>query len=241
MRHLPADHPIYGLQARGLTQPQMAPQTLDEMAADYLDSIRQIQPTGPYNLLGWSFGGLVAHAIATRLQDQGESVALLALLDSYPTEGNSRPLNGGDFGDEKLLADQLKALGYYQGDEPLQVSTALNILRREGDILSSLEEHQVTAIIQVMKNNSRLASNFLPQRFNGDMLLFAATRGEAPPPADKWKSFVSGEIVIHQVDCEHVHMMRPVPLAKIGLALASALDKQSQTEKQTDQSKTWSL
>ena len=224
MRHLPSDRPIYGLQARGIVQPQLAPQTVDEMAADYLGAIQQIQPTGPYNLLGWSFGGLVAHAIATRLQDQGESVALLALLDSYPINGNGGRQNGF-FDDGKLLADQLKALGYYLEDEPLQVSSALAILRREGDILSNLEEHQVTAILQVLKHNTHLASNFHPQRYDGDMLLFAATQGEASPPADSWKSYVSGKIAVHEVDCEHVHMMRPTPLAKIGHVLASELDK----------------
>src|SRR5262245_24403445 len=39
---------------------------------------------GPYHLLGWSFGGLVAHEMAGRLQEAHEDVALLALLDSYP-------------------------------------------------------------------------------------------------------------------------------------------------------------
>src|SRR5262249_62199029 len=62
MQHLPAGHPIYGLQARGIPEPQMNPQTLDEMAADYLASIRQLQPNAPYNLLGWSFGGPAAHS-----------------------------------------------------------------------------------------------------------------------------------------------------------------------------------
>jgi thioesterase domain-containing protein len=57
---------------------------IEEMALDYLSRIREIQPSGPYRLLGWSFGGLVAHAMATRLQDQGEEVDLLVLLDAYP-------------------------------------------------------------------------------------------------------------------------------------------------------------
>jgi len=239
MRHLPADRPIYGLQARGIIQPQMTPQTLDEMAADYSRSIQQIQPTGPYNLLGWSFGGLVAHAIATRLQDQGETVSLLALLDSYPIDGNGQAQDGEDIDDERLLANQLKALGYYLGDEPLQVSSALDILRSEGDMLSNLEEHQVTAIIQVMKNNSRLASNFRPRRFNGDILLFVATQGEAPPPTDRWTSYVSGKIAVHEVDCEHVHMMRPIPLAQIGLVLAREFDRQSQIAKHASRPESW--
>jgi nonribosomal peptide synthetase DhbF len=233
MRHLPADRPIYGLQARGIMQPQMAPQTLDDMAADYLEHIRQVQPAGPYNLLGWSFGGLVAHAIATRLQYLGEKVSLLALLDSYPPVGNDQPRNEGDFDDGRFLAEQLKALGYYQGDAPLSVSGALDILRREGDLLSTLEEHQVTAIIEVFKMNGRLARHFRPQRFDGDVLLLPATQGEAPPPADTWKPYVSGKIEVHEMDCEHIHMMRPGPLAKVGPVIAGALDRQSRASSQT--------
>ena len=52
------------------------------MASDYLEQIRRIQPNGPYHLLGWSFGGYVAHSMAAQLEQQGEKVALLALLDS---------------------------------------------------------------------------------------------------------------------------------------------------------------
>jgi nonribosomal peptide synthetase DhbF len=223
MRHLPPDRPIYGLQARGIEQPEMAPATLEDMAADYLQSIQQIQPRGPYNLLGWSFGGLVAHAIASRIQAQGERVALLALLDSYPAEvsGQSQSL---DVDDETILADQLKALGYYQGDEPLQVASALDLLRKGGDMLSNFEEHQITAIIQVLKHNVKLASVFVPQRFDGDALLFAATHGETPRP-NSWEPYISGKVVVREVDCEHAHMMRPGPLTKIGLALARERDK----------------
>src|SRR5260370_16768965 len=63
----------------------MLPNSIEEVALDYLSLIREVQPRGPYNLLGWSFGGLVAHAIATHLQSTDEKVGLLALLDSYPS------------------------------------------------------------------------------------------------------------------------------------------------------------
>jgi thioesterase domain-containing protein len=231
MRHLSGDRPIYGLQARGILQPQLAPHTLDEMAADYLTFIRKVQPTGPYNLLGWSFGGLVAHAMATQLQHEGETVALLAVLDGSPVEEYGSPRGEPEFNDEKVLADQLRALGYYRGEEPLQISQALDILRKEGDILSTLEEHQVGAILRVMKKNAQLARNFRPQQFIGDMLFFAATQGETQPAAYRWKPYVNGKIVVHEVDCEHVHMMKPVPLAKIADVLARELDKRSQTFK----------
>ena len=64
IRHAPSEYPIFGVQARNLAQSEMLPATIDEMAADYLTIIRQVQPFGPYNLIGWSFGGLVAHTMA---------------------------------------------------------------------------------------------------------------------------------------------------------------------------------
>ena len=151
---------------------------------------------------------------------------MLALLDSYPNTGNGHQQNGKVLDNGKLLADQLKALGYYAGNEPLSIPGALNILRGKGDLLSNLDEHHVSAILEVMKQSSRLAGNFLPQRFDGDMLLFTAMQ-EPPPPAESWKSYVRGKIVVHQVDCEHVQMMRSDALAKIGSVLASEFNKQS--------------
>lgn len=75
------------------------------MACDYLDQIRGIQPGGPYLLLGWSFGGLVADEIASQLQSQGECETLVALLDSYPSDQQSSPHIPDD---SELLADLLK-------------------------------------------------------------------------------------------------------------------------------------
>lgn len=56
MKSLGSDYPIYGLQARGISEQKGYPQSLDEMAAGYVEHIRTIQPTGPYHLLGWSLG-----------------------------------------------------------------------------------------------------------------------------------------------------------------------------------------
>ncbi|PJN92113.1 thioesterase domain-containing protein, partial [Bacillus sp. mrc49] len=59
MTALGPDYPIYGLQARGIAQKEAFPKTLIEMAADYIEQLRTIQPKGPYHLLGWSLGGNV--------------------------------------------------------------------------------------------------------------------------------------------------------------------------------------
>nr|WP_237307957.1 thioesterase domain-containing protein [Streptomyces alboflavus] len=90
IRHLPPDVPVYGLQAQGVgpaTAAEPLPATLEELAAHYASRVREVQPHGPYRLLGWSTGGIIAHAVAAHLQAAGEEVQLLAILDAYPAEG----------------------------------------------------------------------------------------------------------------------------------------------------------
>lgn len=67
------------------------------MAAYYIEALRRVQPSGPYFLGGWSFGGLVAFEMAQQLQKAGDEVALLAMLDTVaPVPGNT-PSVGDSF------------------------------------------------------------------------------------------------------------------------------------------------
>ncbi|MCC8475814.1 amino acid adenylation domain-containing protein [Xanthomonas arboricola] len=76
--------PVYALQSPGLSDPQHRPESIEAIARDYLARLRTVQPQGPYRLIGWSLGGLIAHAITAELHALGEEVELLAMLDSYP-------------------------------------------------------------------------------------------------------------------------------------------------------------
>lgn len=78
--------PVYGVQARGLAPHEQPHASVEDMAREYLDAIRSVQPAGPYLLLGYSFGGWVAYEIARLLRAQGERVALLGILDTTPRE-----------------------------------------------------------------------------------------------------------------------------------------------------------
>jgi thioesterase domain-containing protein len=77
-------HSIYGMQARGIDGVNKPFTTIEAMAQFHLDAIKELQPAGPYMLIGYSLGGLVALEIAQRLLAGGGKVALLALADSYP-------------------------------------------------------------------------------------------------------------------------------------------------------------
>jgi thioesterase domain-containing protein len=90
-KYLDTDRPIYGIQSRGLNGNQTPCSSIPEMAANYIREIRSLQPQGPYLILGFSLGGLIAFEVAQQLQAQGQEIQLLALLD--PTSPNLMELN----------------------------------------------------------------------------------------------------------------------------------------------------
>ena len=84
LRHIQTDHPIYGLQAKGIDGLGEPFDRIEDLAQYFLDAIREMQPRGPYVLIGYSLGGLVVLEMAQRLSEIGERIALLAMLESYP-------------------------------------------------------------------------------------------------------------------------------------------------------------
>ena len=107
--HTEPDRPIYGIQACGAEEFS----TLEEMAAQYVDRMRAFQPIGPYHLGGYCFGGNVAQEMARQLEGQGESVALLALLDCASSNGSYETL---DWRRPTWVFDFTRNLYYWLGD-----------------------------------------------------------------------------------------------------------------------------
>jgi thioesterase domain-containing protein/acyl carrier protein len=231
--HLP-DRPIYGIQNRILSDLNYRPVSIKAIAADCLTQIRSVQPNGPYHLLGWSFGAHLAHAIATGLQDQGEEVALLTLLDGYPA---SRAADNSQTVVQNLTKqDIIKALTDELSDDPSDqgISTFAKPLstqfRQADDLLAALDDGILENILGSVRELPRLMQAFIPDIYNGDLLFFRATIGEgddadALPSPEAWQPFIRGRIDIHDIACRHAKMMRPRTLETIGPILAIALDR----------------
>ncbi|MEV8375653.1 amino acid adenylation domain-containing protein [Kribbella sp. NPDC056861] len=96
---------------------------LEDLSSTYADIIQGLQPTGSYELLGWSYGAHIMFAVARQLLSRGERVEILVIVDAMPVIGNVRQGYGESmreemrkaFGTEafnELLADlkQLKAV-----------------------------------------------------------------------------------------------------------------------------------
>ncbi|MFF3764543.1 amino acid adenylation domain-containing protein [Streptomyces sp. NPDC001922] len=241
LRHLEPERPVYGLQSPRLLSPDAAPadavpaEAVGELAAGYLARIREIQPHGPYHLLGWSFGGTLAHEIAVLLREQGEEVALLALLDSRP--GTAA---GGPSGQEEVMAQLLASLGHPVPEDPsgLEPAAVLELLADGHSPLAALGETRLAAMVAAFADNVRLATAFTPRRYDGDVLFFTATQSATESTGDTagdtgdtaaraWVPHITGRIEDHPVRCVHGAMAGPEALAVIGPVLAAALSDRS--------------
>ena len=80
---LSSDQPVYGLQSPGLDGVTSLLTSIEQMADVYIEEIRSVQPRGPYYLGGGSMGGVIALEAARKLKAEGETIALLAMFDTY--------------------------------------------------------------------------------------------------------------------------------------------------------------
>ncbi|MGX1914109.1 non-ribosomal peptide synthase/polyketide synthase [Streptomyces phaeochromogenes] len=141
---MPDDHPLYAIRPRGFDgDGKGVAATLTEMAADYVEQIRTVRPTGPYHLLGWSFGGNVVQEMAAQLQEAGEEVAALVVLDGHPGE---RLPSGAE--EERYAAEDA----------------------RMAELLTG-EEHE--AYLRIVRNNTRVHREHVTRRSPGDLLLIS--------------------------------------------------------------------
>jgi len=91
-RDVGSARPFYGLRAPGYDGSEAPLDTVEALAARYLESIRVVQPYGPYLLGGHSFGGVVAYEMGRQLREAGEEVTRIVLLDAYvPIPGQPLP------------------------------------------------------------------------------------------------------------------------------------------------------
>ncbi|MFF2043980.1 amino acid adenylation domain-containing protein [Kitasatospora sp. NPDC058170] len=225
-RIVPTEHPLYGVQARGLDGSPELPGSIAEMAAEYVEQIRTVQASGPYHLLGWSFGGVVAHEMAAQLRADGEEVAGLTLLDSYPLnlletmvsvspDGTplAPPSDSSDPADQADQADQA---------EMAEMADLADIIRQGGDSAIELTDEEVETAARVIRNNARLMREHTPRTFDGELLLVVATddKRESARPVEIWEPYAAGGVREHRIPCTHAELVEPDRLLEAWNAMA---------------------
>ncbi|AQH02989.1 hypothetical protein A9R05_29390 [Burkholderia sp. KK1] len=228
--HLGVDVPLYGLQSP-LLSGEHAPHSVAGLADRYIAHIRAIQPRGPYRLMGWSFGGLVAHQIASSLEAEGETVTHVVLLDSR-LNGEARhepPAAAGH------LRNVLAMIGYPHAEAShgaLRWDRVMAHMRAIESPLAHIPESALPALVEAAACHASLAASFRPAPLSAPMTYVRAT---ALPPIDgslrEWRASARGALDVIDVPCEHDHMMQADALTVIGPVIRDLFAKRvSQSE-----------
>jgi thioesterase domain-containing protein/acyl carrier protein len=217
------DCPIIGIQQA--QDQEVEPESIRTMAKTYADRLQAVEPTGPYNLLGWSFGGLVAHEVAIELRRRGCVVRSLIVLDAAPAAGNNATRDEllGAVGQSYVLE---LILGYLRIDIPEQ-SEPLTYRRAEELFHEqfALPTQQVRVFLEFFVKNMKSSLVYLaehtPGVFGGDMTVFYSTRNESDWDLrlQNWRQYVTGDITHYPVDCGHLEMLSPEAITIYGKQL----------------------
>ncbi|RKG80214.1 amino acid adenylation domain-containing protein, partial [Corallococcus sp. CA049B] len=240
-RRLGPSLPVYGLQSRGLDGRPVV-ESIEEMAALYIEAIRTVQPQGPYQLGGWSLGGVIAYEMARRLREAGEAVELLVLIDAHapgitpPSETEPHfssearvriafaQTTATAFGQELSVSAEALA----QGDD----EAMLDHLLHEGVRARILDAHsgaaQLRALFRVFQANLFAQEKYVPRPYDGTALLLSASEAAAELPRHRgWEPLVRGGLEVHDVPGSHHELLQDSHLAPIEERLRQVLAREA--------------
>jgi amino acid adenylation domain-containing protein len=244
LRHLPADQPVYGLQCVGLNGIAKPYQTVEEMAAHYLQAIKTVQPNGPYLLGGASFGGAVAFEMAQQLVAKGEEIALLVLFDTHARKAppESEQLSSETLSNKgsKHLQNLLQLSPKQQLDYILYWLNTRIKYRKQlvewkfkmmvAQVYERLERPLPPALreFRVLQANLSATQSYQPSVYPGRLTLFRAseeTETLLNNPFLGWDTVVTGGIEIHDTPGHHTTMIFEPRVSVLAEKLIICLEK----------------
>jgi thioesterase domain-containing protein len=214
---LPDSLPVYCLQAKGLDGSKPF-ETVEETARAYLDEIRKVQAHGPFHLGGICYGGLVAFEMARAIEEAGETVALLALMDSY------NPAFSGSLGIRERFFRKVR---FYGKRVFLHIGRMFSLRPRVwreyiGGRLRALRKHvrgsdatpvtgaQASHFEEVLKrvreSNRMAGRRYVPMPYSGGAIIFRASRRKPFLYEDEmlgWRQLVRGPLECFEIEGDH--------------------------------------
>ena len=219
------DCPIIGI-SQAPQNGEAEPGSIRDMAKNYADRLQAVYPVGPYKVLGWSFGGVVAHELAIELRRRGCVVQRLVLLDpSHCGNGtvSNEVLDESQI--EGVIMDRILRLAGIDIPEqsgPLTYRQVEELIQQRPEVvLPPRKLHEF--MVQSSHANQFYLREHVPDVFDGDVVIFSTNDDSLPDP-QSWRPYVAGDIAVYSVDCGHNDMMMPGSLGMYGEQLKISLE-----------------
>ncbi|MEO5803224.1 MAG: alpha/beta fold hydrolase, partial [Verrucomicrobiota bacterium] len=234
------DQPSYGLVAPPEPFSQM-----EAMAAHYIKEMRTIQPAGPYQLVGYCFGGVVALEIAQQLCAAGDDIGLLAVLDSSPVNvADARTLSANTLDMFTSLPKRFQRFFHQEPSQMLagvkrkskQLERKLSALIRNDDVSRSPNEIPLEDVIDMdhypagyqhyAEVHWKALLNYFPKVYPGKIILFETTKSPRNASVEAiWKSLAGGGLEVKRIPSTHEQMLDDPYVRIVATELIECLER----------------
>jgi natural product biosynthesis luciferase-like monooxygenase protein/amino acid adenylation domain-containing protein len=223
-KHLAPEDALYAFQYPPLLSGGPDYADVPALAAEFLAVMRQVQPSGPYRLLGWSFGGLTAFEIACQLHAAGETVDFLCLIDAHLGDVAAR---GRTVTHEQTLHYVLKLHGVPDSDGRIVdggINAVLAALKQADVVPESFASADLARSLATIQHLVQLRTEYQPGTYDGNATFIEAHRTEALPvdAAAPWRSKVAGRLEVVGVNASHYRMFDEPYVDELGQAVRRA-------------------
>jgi thioesterase domain-containing protein len=243
-QELGLEQPFYGLQSPPANYFPESGAGIEQMATLYNREIRSVQPVGPYLLSGWSMGGLVAWEMAQQLVKEGETIGLLALMDTTPPSGYLEA-------DEismlaRFALDMSRLVGkdprplveqFSQANAQDQWKMVQETLTSYGVLAPSTAHAEMTALLDIYARNVRAMNNYSIHAGKQEVVYFRAS--ERPESISRsWITWAGGGIQFHVVPGDHYTILSRPNVRIIAEALERHISANNSNESKIVSSET---
>jgi thioesterase domain-containing protein len=229
-RALGPEQPLYGLESYGFGKAEIPRTQIEEMAAAYIADLLRIQPEPPFQLAGWSLGGVVAYEMALQLIRSGKEVSLLSMFDAEPNlfrrPGRNEPAWDVSLSErlqELLIKDGVpgKDIGSLPSQE--RISLLLDRWKTAGRLSSCTTEDQLRQFLRVWLTNEAAKRRYVMVPLPVRIVLFRSTLGNHNDEDYKWSDLAMGGVDVYQYPVDHDDFMSPPNAQKIAAVLRNYL------------------
>ncbi len=229
--------PVYGLSARGLEATQETQTRIEDMAAEYVKAVREVQPEGPYFLCGWSMGGLIAFEMSHRLQAQGERVSFLGMIDTIsPLVLHTPPVEEDELGVIEVFALSLglTADRLSLPREKLSVMTSEELLNYLGGQAQStnllpadMSLEQFKRLYHVFRTNAIAIQRYVPRERVRRLTLWASEESASvvKDATLGWRDFSVEDLEVFNLAATHYSIVKKPAVEILARQLKACLDK----------------
>jgi amino acid adenylation domain-containing protein len=208
--------PLYGLEASGWDADDAPPPSISAIAERYVAALRSAVPEGPYRLLGYSVGGVIAYAMAETLLEQGAAVEFLGVIDSHPNLGVSP-----EYVDTVKRMNRAEAEGGPEAADRVFLHESLRYVAPAHTM--NVDAAATHRAVRVMRATMQALCHYQPRKLPVQVTLFAATDDASFDLDAEWSAFMPGRVQTIPVKGNHLNIIDPHNISGLGHAITAAL------------------